>query len=102
MRWILLALLIIGIESTLTLAQPRNVVVFYESGKFGGWPANIFFCRRKTAYEILVGLTRAKFIERQGHNAEPPYESVLARSRDGGETWSIEQPENFVGRCGPA
>ena len=102
MRWFLLPLLFIGIGSSMALAQARNVVVFYEAGQFGGWPANNGLWSWENGNEILVGLTRAKFIERQGHNAQPPYESVLARSRDGGETWSIEQPENFVGRSGSA
>jgi BNR repeat-like domain len=71
----------------------RNVVVFQESGRFGGWPANNGMWA--WGNELLVGFSLAYFknVER-GHAVDPDKPSVLrfARSLDGGETWTIEKP----------
>jgi len=76
----------------------KHYVVYYEKGKFAGWPANngawIF-----DGDEILVGFTRGNYQKRQGdhnidHNGQ---ESWLARSEDGGKTWNAYHPKNYVG-----
>jgi len=71
----------------------KNVVVFQEAGRFGGWPANSGMWA--WGNEILVGFSLAYFknVER-GHAVDPDKPSVLrfARSVDGGETWKIEEP----------
>ena len=78
-------------------AQPalnvKHGKAFYEKGMFGGWPANngIWIWGN----EILVGFTKG-FHKDLGasHNMDrqKPELHMLARSLDGGETWSIEDP----------
>lgn len=92
----------IGIITTVLFAAPafsqghvaaKNVVVYKESGRFGGWPANNGIW--SWGNEILVGFSQAYFknVER-GHAIDPARPSILrfARSLDGGETWKIETP----------
>ena len=71
----------------------KNVVIYKEAGRFGGWPANhgIWIWDN----EILVGFSRGwyKNLGRSHHiDREKPEEHLLARSLDGGETWAIEDP----------
>src|SRR5262245_27192042 len=74
-------------------SSARNVVVFQESGRFGGWPANNGIS--SWGNEILVGFSLGYFknVER-GHAIDPAKPSVprFARSLDGGETWKVETP----------
>lgn len=44
-----------------------------------------------------MGFATGRYRLQSGHNIEPPYRSVFARSPDGGETWQFEDPEGFVG-----
>jgi hypothetical protein len=74
----------------------KNVVVYRESGRFGGWPANHGIWTWGS--EILVGFESGYFKEKtQGHAIDynRPAEHVLARSLDAGETWTIEKPEGL-------
>jgi hypothetical protein len=71
----------------------KHVIVYKEPGRFGGWPANhgIWIWGN----EILVGFSRGWYKdlgERHNIDRERPEEHLLARSLDGGETWSIEDP----------
>jgi len=78
----------------------RNVIVCAEKGKFCGWPANngVWIWDGK---EILVGLSIGDFIEHDGHNMiRATLRSVNCRSLDGGQTWTLEDPECFVGDGG--
>ncbi len=79
------------------LASPgrlRHVVVYSEPGRFGGWPANHGIW--SWGNEILVGFSRGTFRdlgpERHAIDRDAPEEHLLARSLDGGETWSLEFP----------
>lgn len=76
--------------------QIYHVEVYYEPGKFGGWPANNGLW--SWGDEILVGFTRGfhKDLGPERHNIdrEMPEEYLLARSLDGGESWSIEDPSS--------
>jgi hypothetical protein len=72
----------------------QHVKVFAEPGRFGGWPANHgIWC---WGDEILVGFSAGYFKdngpERHAIDHDKPEEHLLARSRDGGKTWSIENP----------
>jgi hypothetical protein len=72
---------------------PRHVVVYKEPGRFAGWPANHGMW--SWGDEILVGFSRGYYKDRGAFhhiNKEKPEEFVLARSLDGGTTWSLEQP----------
>lgn len=71
----------------------RHVTVFHEDGRFAGWPAN--HGAWSWGNEILVGFEVGRFkMTSEGHaiDYETPAEHVLARSLDGGETWTIERP----------
>jgi len=72
----------------------RHVKVYAEPGRFAGWPANHGLW--SWGNEILVGFSRGYYKdlgpERHNIDRERPEEHLLARSLDGGETWSIEDP----------
>lgn len=70
----------------------RDIVVYHEPGRFGGWPAN------HGAWiwdnEIVVGFERGFFHfndQRHSIDWDRPAEHVLARSLDGGLTWTLEK-----------
>ena len=76
-------------------SRPRvkHVIVYREAGRFAGWPANHGMW--SWGDEILVGFSRGYYKDRGPFhhiNKEKPEEFLLARSRDGGATWSVEQP----------
>ncbi|MEX1048374.1 MAG: sialidase family protein, partial [Akkermansiaceae bacterium] len=76
----------------------KNAVVFAESGSFAGWPANAGAWTWDGGKEILVGFTKGPFVEKEGHNIGPKDRKVLlARSTDGGTTWSTKESSNLVG-----
>jgi hypothetical protein len=75
----------------------RHVVVHYQPERFCGWPANngVWIWGN----EILVGFVLGHYKAQDDTHSidrEKPQASVLARSRDGGETWTLEDPDNFV------
>lgn len=77
------------------LKDVENVKVYGEPGRFGGWPANhgIWIWGN----EILVGYGRAYYKDmgdKHHVDREKPEEHWLARSLDGGETWSLEHPSD--------
>jgi hypothetical protein len=65
-----------------------------------GWPANNGLWQWEDGREILVGFTNGNFEQQDGHNIGNERLTNLARSTDGGETWTREDPENFVGDNG--
>jgi hypothetical protein len=72
----------------------KHTVVYFEKGRFGGWPANHgMWC---WGNEILVGFSRGWYKDlgpkRHHFDREKPEEHWLARSLDGGETWTLEHP----------
>lgn len=80
-------------------AQPasqvvRHVKVYAIPGRFGGWPANHGIWA--WGDEILVGFSAGYYKDlgpdRHHIDRNKPEEHLLARSRDGGETWSVENP----------
>ncbi|MBI4559090.1 MAG: exo-alpha-sialidase [Candidatus Hydrogenedentes bacterium] len=71
----------------------KNVVIYDEPGRFAGWPANNGIW--SWGDEIVVGFTLGYYKEKpSGHPIDPdrPSQPRLARSLDGGETWTIESP----------
>ena len=82
------------------MKDAKQVIVYYEKNRFGGWPANngawIF-----SGDELLVGFKEGPYeLKQYNHNIGEPSSYWLARSTDGGETWSAYNPENFVGDYG--
>src|SRR6185312_15881092 len=73
---------------------PEHVMVYHDAVRFGGWPANHGIWA--WGDEILVGFSRGyhKDLGPERHNIDRdrPEDHLLARSRDGGQTWSIENP----------
>ncbi|HEY0980513.1 sialidase family protein [Schlesneria sp.] len=75
-------------------AEAVRVNVYAEPGRFGGWPANHGIW--SWGNEILVGFS-AGYSKDNGPGVhaidrERPEEHLFARSLDGGETWSLENP----------
>jgi hypothetical protein len=72
----------------------EHVMVYHQKGRFGGWPANHGIWA--WGDEILVGFSAGyhKDLGPERHNIDhdKPEEHLLARSLDGGKTWSIENP----------
>jgi hypothetical protein len=80
-----------------TAAQAQaatHVMVYQQTGRYGGWPANHGIW--SWGDEILVGFGAGYYKdlgpERHAIDREKPEEHLLARSHDGGQTWSIENP----------
>ncbi|MFN9457573.1 MAG: hypothetical protein ACK6D7_09390, partial [Acidobacteriota bacterium] len=81
-------------------AAPRHREVFAQSGRFGGWPAN----HGMWAWgdELLVGFEagwfKANSLAGREHSIDysRAAEHVLARSLDGGESWTIEKPAALI------
>ena len=95
-------LLSLSAVAGLCLAAPgpvaRHTVVYRETGRFGGWPANHGIWSWDN--EILVGFSAAWFEKRDpdrhqmnGQRGEEPRQ---ARSLDGGETWTVESPPGLM------
>lgn len=98
---ILMCFLIFSCKSTKTDTSEnaeesgiRHIKVYHETGRFGGWPANHGIW--SWGDEILVGFCAAYYKDTDGFHAvdrNKPEHHLLARSLDGGETWSLEYPE---------
>jgi Neuraminidase (sialidase) len=70
----------------------KNVIAYYEPGRFCGWPAN--GGSWSWGDEILVGFALNYYQEKENRhsfNRDMPRETVFARSMDGGETWKLER-----------
>jgi hypothetical protein len=73
--------------------QVKHVKVYHETGRYGGWPANngIWIWGN----EILTGFSKAHYIDMGlKHNIDRNKTEihVLARSKNGGESWEVEDP----------
>lgn len=83
-----------GADDPAVESDVQHVVVYHEPGRFGGWPANHGIWN--WGNEILVGFGRGYYKDlgpnRHAIDRDKPEEHVLARSRDGGLTWDIEEP----------
>jgi len=74
-------------------AGARHVVVYGPPGRYGGWPANNGIW--SWSDEIVVGFEAGYFKyndKRHSIDWDRPAEHLLARSTNGGETWTIEKP----------
>ena len=85
--------------SCMTAQSPAvsHALVYRESGRFGGWPANHGIW--SWGNEIVVGFRSAHFkVMPVGHARDPqqPEYEYQARSLDGGRTWTVEKPPELV------
>jgi len=98
MRVLLAGLVALVVSSLAATSGPgphviKHLTVYKEAGRFAGWPANHGIW--SWGNEILVGFEIGSFRKTdRGHaiDYDKPAEHVLARSLDGGETWTIEKP----------
>lgn len=77
----------------------QHSIIYYQPGRFAGWPANnggFIFDQN----EIIVGFTEAPYKKSNSHNAEKPFLTWQARSKDGGKTWTTQDPDKYVGDFG--
>jgi len=77
--------------------QPTNIthtIAAIEQDRFHGWPANNGVWQ--WGDEILVGYTQGDYALKDGHNIDGIQESLFARSKDGGTTWTMLDPDNFL------
>ena len=95
---VLLIFLTISLCAAGQPAVVKHVLVYKETGRYGGWPANHGIW--SWGDEILVGFSAAYFQkkspDRHQYDSSRPEEPRLARSLDGGETWSIEAPRSLL------
>lgn len=98
----LLVLTFIFLIVSCTENQKRNIIsdensetirhqkIYYEEGRFAGWPANNGIWIWED--EILVGFVEAAHRETEGFHTydQETARNKYARSLDGGETWTIE------------
>ena len=73
-------------------ASTKNVIAYFEAGRFGGWPANGGIW--SWGDEIAVCVTRAWFKhnpEEHSVDRDKPGVTAIVRSLDGGETWQMEE-----------
>ena len=68
----------------------KHSTVYSNPTEFAGWPAN--HGAWQWGDEFLVGFMRGRYVDRGMHRIGVPFEKMLARSMDGGATWSIEKP----------
>ena len=97
LRILILFLSLVGLICAEQLPRViEHLKVYAEPGRFGGWPANHGVW--SWGNEILVGFELGYFKDNlTGHDIDyaKPAEHVLARSLDGGKTWSLERPEGL-------
>ncbi len=76
--------------------EGENIVVVHHPDFFHGWPANNGLW--SWGDEIVVGLIRSPYrYDRLHHSFQKTQQTaLLARSTDGGRSWTIEDPEHFV------
>jgi hypothetical protein len=94
---LLLLFVLFGVPGTRGSEPPRifrSLHVYEEKGRFAGWPAN--HGAWSWGNEFLVAFSRGFFREGSPDDYHidrtKPEDFLFARSRDGGETWTIEIP----------
>ncbi len=75
-------------------AAIEHTIAAIEEDRFHGWPANNGVWQWDD--EILVGFTQGDFELKPGHNIAGRQDSLLSRSRDGGQTWEMFDPQGFL------
>jgi hypothetical protein len=78
--------------------QPAIVeqsTVYFQPGRFGGWPANhgIWAWGNEIVVGFSVGYYQDRGVGFHAIDHNKPERHILARSLDGGHAWSLEDPE---------
>ena len=77
-------------------SEIRNLEIYFEEGRFGGWPANYGIWT--WGDEILVGFSKGYYKDlgpdRHHIDRERPEKHLFARSLNGGESWQFEDPSD--------
>lgn len=97
MRNLIILVIISAIATAATGQKPADIthtIAAIEKDRFHGWPANNGVWQ--WGDEILVGFTQGDYAESSGHNITGIEESKFSRSKDGGITWTMFDPENFL------
>jgi hypothetical protein len=85
---------VVSPKATPTKLAVEHIMVYHQPDRFGGWPANHGIW--SWGNEILVGFSAGYYKdlgpERHAIDRQKPEEHLLARSLDGGRTWTIENP----------
>jgi len=87
-------LAVLALFPLLSFGGDEHRTIYAESGRYGGWPAN--HGAWNWGDEILVGFS-AGYVKSQGPDRhaidyERPEEYLMARSKDGGRSWAVENP----------
>lgn len=73
----------------------KHTIIYSDPTMYAGWPAN--HGAWQWGDHFLVGFLRGRFNRRRAmHAIEEPFERMLARSLDGGQTWQVESPKNYL------
>jgi hypothetical protein len=92
--WEVVAARILSSQDSQEEPKVKHFKVYFESGRYGGWPANHGIW--SWGNEILVGFTKGYYKDlgptRHHMDREKPEIHMLARSLDGGAHWTIEDP----------
>ena len=80
------------------VADIQHVVVYDEEDRFGGWPANhgIWIWENEILFGFSAGHLQRTDPDRHPIDRDRPEEHMLARSLDGGETWTIEKTDDLI------
>ena len=72
----------------------QHVPVYDVDGRFGGWPANhgIWIWDNEIVVGFGAGYYKDLGPRRHALDPDAPEEQMLARSLDGGQTWTLENP----------
>ena len=89
------------LKTPLKPASMKHVDIYKEPGRFGGWPAGYSANQWIWGNEIMVAFRRGYYKPNPtSHTVDwsKPSRKCQARSLDGGETWTLEQPARTSGR----
>lgn len=75
----------------------ETYAVNHRADEFSAWPANNGLWTWNGGTEILVGFANGQFdLNAPSHRISEKQRAGLARSKDGGATWEVYYPENYV------
>ncbi|MCX6620924.1 MAG: sialidase family protein [Acidobacteria bacterium] len=96
MRLLALSLLLATLSPAAGPRVLKTVTVYGHPGRYGGWPANhgIWVCGNEIVAGFSAGYMMSNGPDRHAIDYNRPEEFLLARSLDGGSTWTIEDPSS--------